>query len=705
MSIWSSYPFVRITLFFGLGIALHEYFNQTYLQSILIFLLSFFYLLVFLFRNKYSKFLSISYGTVILFCCFLLGVIRSNIETPTHQKEHLLNINLNQFESYHLRVDGFPVEKPQHLIYQATVLSALRKEQAEGSSLSELDKLTGKISLYISKNSLDTIPVYGDIIVCLKKPFEIQAPKNPHEFNYSAYMARKGVHHQLFISQEEFKIVANKPANQLITLSHQARIFFRESLFKYIPRKSSRDIALALILGIKDDLDKDLKTAYSSAGAMHVLAVSGLHVGIIHMLLSWALGFLKKFKAGRVLFLLSSLFFLWSYAFITGLSPSVLRAVIMFSVVLIGNNTLRFHNVYNSLSVSAFLILLYNPFMLTEVGFQLSYSAVLGIVYLQPKIYNLLVVKNYFLDKAWAITCVSLAAQATTFPLGLYYFHQFPTYFLASNLVVIPAAFAILLNGLAVLIFSMVNDTLAGWLGKLLDLLIYALNEVVLFLNELPVSLIDWIRFDIVQLVIIYLILLSLILLFKERTANYLKVTYIACFTFMLFTGQQSVSSRQNSQLIFYEIRDNHAIDFIDKGNVSTFLSNTEVDSELINYQIGPNRLANSLPRFHEDQLIKSTEVSNLGEVILWENLKILIIEENINKLANQKIIDADILVLSGNQYVNPQKLKSLFTFKQLIIDSTYKKYRSIGLSNALKKENIPHWNINTEGAFIFDIK
>mgnify|MGYP001800582818 CR=1 FL=1 len=705
MSVWSSYPFARITLCFGLGIILHRYFNPNFILASTTILMSSFYLLTLIFRKKYPAFLAICYGGIIISCCVLLGALRINLEKPIHQKQHILHSDIHSYQSFHMRIDGFPVEKPKHLIFQATILNALKTSNSDDSTSNKLTKISGKISLYISKDSLTDIPEYGDIIASLKKPFLLQAPKNPHEFDYSAYMARKGIHHQLFLSEEEFKIVANIPANRLIALSHKTRLFFKNSLFKFIPNKSSRDIALALILGIKDDLEKDLKVAYSSAGAMHVLAVSGLHVGIIHMLLSWALGFLKKYRFGRALFLVNALFFLWCYAFVTGLSPSVLRAVIMFSVVIIGNNTLRFHNVYNSLSASAFFILLYNPFMLMEVGFQLSYSAVLGIVYLQPKIYNLFKVKNYFLDKAWSITCVSLAAQTATFPIGLYYFHQFPTYFLASNLIVIPAAFGILLNGLAVLIFSLFSDTISIWLGKLLDLMIYLLNKAVLFINELPLSLIDWIRLDSSQLVMIYIIMLSLILLFKQKTASYLKTSFIACLAFMLITGQQLVSAKQSEQLVYYEIRNNNAIDFIENGHVNTFLFNTAVDDELINYQIGPNRLANSLPKFHRNQLISGTKIKNLGEVIFWKKYKILIVNQSISKLSISSIIDTDFLILSGNHFVDLKKLKSNFNFKHLIIDSTYKKYRSKGLSNSLKKENIPHWNINEDGAFIFDVK
>lgn len=705
MSVWSSYPFVRITIAFGLGVILPTFLSFTALLISLVVLLLIFYGFYILSKKTYPKILAVFYGLIILTIFTVFGAIRGYLETPTHQKNHLSNINLHRYDSFYLRVDGFPVDKPKHFIYRATVLGGLKDSTSGAPKHHRLEALSGYISLYISKDSIYNSPLnYGDIIACLSAPFLIQEPKNPHEFNYSAYMARKGIHHQLFLDRHEFRIVGNAPANWLIASSHQARLLFKESLFNFIPKKSSRDIALALILGIKDDLDKDLKAAYSAAGAMHVLAVSGLHVGIIHMILSWSLGFLKRYQFGRGLFLTVSLISLWGYAFITGLSPSVLRAVILFSVVLIGNNTLRFHNIYNSLAVSAFLILLYNPFMLMEVGFQLSYTAVLGIVYLQPKIFGLLTVKNYLLNKIWTITCVSLAAQMATFPIGLYYFHQFPTYFLVSNLIVIPAAFIILLNGLAVLFFSAISDFLSLWLGRLLDTLIDLLNEAVLLLNRLPISLIDWIRLDTYQLVTIYLVMISLILLFKSKKSGYLKASFFTCLIFISLTGHQSIVSKQKKEIVFYEIRGNNVIDFIQKGAVKSYLSDSNIDSDLINYQIGPNRLANSLPKFNLDQKINCNIVSKLGEVIIWEGYKIMILSKDIGKLSTKNVINTDILVLSGNHYIDPKKIKSIFQFKHLIIDSTYKKYRAEGLSKALDREQINHWNINTDGAFILQV-
>ena len=226
-------------------------------------------------------------------------------------------------------------------------------------------------------------------------------------------------------------------------------------------------VASALILGYKDDLGEELKHSYSSAGATHVLAVSGLHVGIIFLVLNFLLNILDKndrFKISKAILLIC---FLWAYATITGLSPSVVRAATMFSFVTIGKSFGKSSSIYNTLCASAFVLLVYNPYLIMEVGFQLSYLAVVGIVYFQSIIYKWIYVKNKFLKYIWMITSVSIAAQLTTFPLGLLYLHQSPTYLFASNLFVIPGAMLIIGLGILLFITSWI-PLISGGIGWLL---------------------------------------------------------------------------------------------------------------------------------------------------------------------------------------------------------------------------------------------
>ncbi|MEL7145099.1 MAG: ComEC/Rec2 family competence protein, partial [Bacteroidota bacterium] len=458
-------------------------------------------------------------------------------------------------------------------------------------------------------------------------------------------------------------------------------------------------------LGIKDDLDKELKSAYSAAGAMHVLAVSGLHVGIIQLLLSWVLGFLKKRKKGKLAFVILSLLALWFYAFVTGLSPSVLRATTMFSIILIGQQAIRNHNIYNSLAVSAFLILLYSPMMIRDVGFQLSYIAVFGIVSLQPRISAILNPENYLLKKTWDITCVSLAAQMATLPISIYYFHQFPSYFLLSNLLVIPSAFIILMSGLFMLCSSLISDWLAQQTGWLLDQLIWALNQGILFIKKLPYNLLDWIWIDLTQVLLLYLIIGLTTRLLIKKNANLLRICYGFCFLFLLFSGYQLHQKKHENKLVFYEVKDNLAIDFISGGMVTTYIAIDSSDIAHVDQQIAPNRLANALPKLTSNQLMHHETIAGIGDLILWHGKRIIILSGPLNAYEAGSILETDVLVLSGNQYVDLEKLQKIFRWKKLIIDGTYQYYRAKSLSEIIHKQQIACSNLQTDGAVTITLK
>ena len=194
-------------------------------------------------------------------------------------------------------------------------------------------------------------------------------------------------------------------------------------------------VASTLILGYKADLSNDVLQAYSKTGTIHVLSVSGAHVAILLILLSFGFSFLDRFKYGRLIKAILIILIIWYYSLLTGFSPAVCRAAVMISMVIIGKTYSRHISILNILAISAFFLLLYDPLFITDVGFQLSYLTVLGLIVLQPIVYKWVHLENKWADKLWALCSVSIAAQVITFPLSIYYFHQFPVYFLISNFV------------------------------------------------------------------------------------------------------------------------------------------------------------------------------------------------------------------------------------------------------------------------------
>ena len=259
----------------------------------------------------------------------------------------------------------------------------------------------------------------------------------------------------MYLKNSEWKLLPGKHVNQFNKFIFDTRDAIVSLLRKYVAGgKNELGIAEALLIGYKEDLDKDLVQAYSNAGVVHIIAISGLHLGLIYIMLNWIFGilpFIKKSKVVKTILLLACLFL---FSLLTGAAASVLRSAVMFTFIVIGRNFFKASSIYNSLAVSAFMLLCYDPYFLWDVGFQLSYLALIGIVTLQQPIHRLLYVKNKWLDKIWGLVSVTLAAQISTFPICIFYFHQFPNLFFITNLVAVPLSTVILFAEIFMLALS-----------------------------------------------------------------------------------------------------------------------------------------------------------------------------------------------------------------------------------------------------------
>ncbi len=422
------------------------------------------------------------------------------------------------------------------------------KSQLLIHSVKTKDSLIGtreKVLVYFEKsNDIEQLKP-GSQIIFEQSPEPIENRGNPYEFDYKNYLEKKHIFRQVYLENANWKLtgyINNTPLlwaetirDKLLKIYHDQDIGAQET-----------EILSALTLGYKRELDRETKRVFSSAGAMHVLAVSGLHVGILFFAFSFCFGFLQKLKIGRFFYVPISIAFLWTYAFITGLSPSVLRACTMFSLIIIAGNINRRANIYNTLAASAFLLLLVNPNNLFEVGFQLSYMAVFGIVYLQPRIAGLWPVKNKVGLFFWNLITVSIAAQIATFPLSTYYFNQFPTYFLLSNIVVIPAAMLLIPLGLGLLVFSKI-PLLASVIAFVVKWIIYIVYYLLSAFESFPHSTPD-VVLHAPELLFVLAILFSIFLFLNSHRAVFIKSALsFAVFlaSFMLFSGYKQINQHE----------------------------------------------------------------------------------------------------------------------------------------------------------------
>lgn len=312
----------------------------------------------------------------------------------------------------------------------------------------------GRVMLYLEKNEEAELLTSGDLILVRAESAYLNPPANPGEFNYQKYLQTKGIDRSEYVSSGRWKLWQHYRLFSLMNLSLQLRDYLLHEIDGWPVDDEAKSLAKALILGERKSVNPGQLEAYAAAGAMHILAVSGLHTGIFYLVLSLLFSPIKKWKYGRTASSLLIVIILWCYAFVTGLSASVVRAVCMFSLLALGNSMRRPVNVYNTILASAFILLLISPGYLFQVGFQLSYAALLGIVSIQPVLSSALKKPHWLTRKIWDLIAVSIAAQITTLPLALFYFHQFPTLFIITNLIVIPLVSIIMYLGLLCLLIS-----------------------------------------------------------------------------------------------------------------------------------------------------------------------------------------------------------------------------------------------------------
>jgi len=533
-------------------------------------------------------------GLVAFSVIFLLGYVRFFFAVDTHRDDHLTRFD-RRIARYEAAVSSAPEERVRWWRLEVALIRL-----STGASAS-WQPVSGKVLLYVSKSDSVSLPwQVGDRIVINGAPQEIRPPANPGEFDFKRYLSFKNISHQHFVKNGEVRLVRTDPHRGLMSYAQRARAWSMAVLHRYLPGERERAIAEALILGVTDGIDNNLQNAYAASGAMYVLAVSGMHVGVIYGIVLFLLRPLDRYSWGKWTTAVVSLLVLWSFAFVTGLSPSVLRAVTMFSFLAISRPFQRPTNIYNTLAASVLLLLLYDPFLILSVGFQLSYMAVLGIVYLQGKFYRVWEIQNLVGDWIWRITCVSMAAQIATFAISLLYFHQFPTYFLLSNLFVIPLATVILGGGIFLLGVS-IFPAVAGMVGQLLGGAIQLLNAIVFRTEALPWSLIENIYITNVQCVLIMGIILGLLFLFQFKSIRWLYFSVVVALAFASLRWQFFFDSVDRSRFVVYSVSSQSAFEWT-VGGQSYFVADSALqeDPARMRFQIQPCRLARGVARVHK---------------------------------------------------------------------------------------------------------
>lgn len=531
------HPFLLISIFFIAGILTSGFFIFPFTHLLCFATIC---LLIAIFSEKWLpiRWKGVIPSVFIFLSFYLFGVSRYHQQARASQTHHFSNFqkeSLNEVTGEVLEVN-------------------------RGKLLLKVDRLneypvTGMLTVF---STFDFTA--GDRIFARLHIQEIQPPKNPFQFDFQKYYHHKQIWHQANFSEEP--LVLGKNSGFIIWMKH-LRALSKQKLREILPGENEFALANALILGDKRELGTELRNAYADTGAIHVLAVSGLHVGVVYMILLFFIrGILPVFRGWRVVRSLLVLTGLWFFVYLVGAPISAWRAAFMFSLFEIGVLVSKNSYPVNTLSLAAFVLLMIDANSFFDVGFQLSFLAVLGIVTCQRPIQGLWVVENPVGFKIWQLITLSLAAQVFTFPLTIYYFHQFPVYFWLSGLLAVPFAYAVLTLGLLTLLFQWVPG-LEYILGQLLLVSTYALNSWIFIVQALPGLLAEHLWLNLSELVALLLISLSLALFINSGKQIHLQYLLTSLIIFLVFINVERWKKLHQLLLVAYHDRHQQYIDLL----------------------------------------------------------------------------------------------------------------------------------------------
>lgn len=550
---WRELPFVRITIPFIIGLILAFNFKFP------LFPVSFYSLCALGFFLLLLRFARIAFpyrqyfGLAAMLFLFLLGYQYSYFHLDENQPNH--------FQAY-LAKKNWIEAKVMHIRWTDKHVQLKLRVNTIQADQGVRVKCSGNLMLYVKADQLPAEVNFGDLVQGYFYIHRVRSNGNPRAFDYQDYLRKENIVFTATPASNDWSLINSEYAINVLAWARSMQQYGLQKLHVHFPDENEWSVAKALILGHRDQTSETVKKAYTASGAIHVLAVSGLHVGIVYLMLNSLFWWMPAFPTYKWIKTLLILIGVWSFALLTGASPSVLRSATMFSFLIIGQTLNRYSNIYNTLAASAFFLLLINPLLLFDIGFQLSYLALCGIIYFQPKIYQLLYIKSKVLDYLWKLLAVSIAAQITTVPISIYYFHQFPSYFWLSGLVVIPAAMLILNLGF-LLIFIASIPLPSVWIGKLLNKITWACNQLVFLIENLPGSTISDIWLSLEEVILLYAMIISIAIAYSLKQFRMLILALIfACLFSMNFAFKQWRIKQYNG-IVVYNIHQESVIDII----------------------------------------------------------------------------------------------------------------------------------------------
>ncbi|MDE1192516.1 MAG: ComEC/Rec2 family competence protein [Arachidicoccus sp.] len=629
-----------------IGIWFESYFNIRiiYLAITLICIFLFYFLFSLtspLFKLRYKYFITSS----LLVMISLLGSLRIYMIDVKNDKHFAANYSSAQ--SYLVRINEPLQRKPKS--YKTT--ASLEKIFANGN----WHKATGNLFIYFRVNNFKSNISIGSQIIFNRKPQLIKNAGNPGEFDYATYCHRKGIYFQEFLSDKEYVSLPQNNTSFFEVLLNNTREKIIQTIDENIAGKEEQAVAKALLIGYRNDLDKDVLQAFANAGVIHIIAISGMHLILIGGIFLWIFSPLKRWKNGKLIQVLLVLSIVWFFTFIAGGVPSITRAAIMFSVFICAVLFGRQYAIYNSLAFSALLLLLINPYNLWDAGFVLSYAAVLSIVLFYKYIHSAKSFDNKVLKTLWELITMSIAAQILTLPFVLYYFHRFPVLFLFANIVAVPLSTIILYMEIILLAVSFVHPA-ALFAGKIVASLISFFDIMMQYFGNLKFAVIDFADINIVQMLLLICCVFGLYFFIAFKTKNGITV-FVCCLLSCIIIGSaQFIRQSHQHKLIVYNIP-KHAVTDIFNGHSYASYSDTLLDKKSDEYAY---TLKLTREKFHVYSKNASKEIYADFPEIIYRKKHLYVLNENSIDILNTSS-NPDIIIVEAIKYLNIQEVHNRF--------------------------------------------
>ncbi|HWB27293.1 MAG TPA: ComEC/Rec2 family competence protein [Chitinophagaceae bacterium] len=682
------YPFVRLLVCFIAGILLQWFVQLSIAWLLVLFTCISLLLLLFalipavaLFTVQWLR------GVIILALIVIAGGIVIYAKDARYNPQWAGNIYQPK-QTVLVTIDEPLVEKPGSWKALATITAI-----QQGS---RWQKAAGDVLLYFYKGKIKPRLHYGSQIL-LYAPLEgIKNSGNPGAFDYAQYCLFHGIAFQSFVYPGQYSTLWKDNGNSLQNALYNIRDSTIALLQKTIPGEKEQAVAQALLIGYRDKLDPDLVQAYTNTGVVHIIAISGLHLAMIYGLLISIFGLFPSGKITNIVQPVVILIVLWLFSFIAGGVPSITRAAVMFSFIIIGKALNKRANTYNTLAASAFCLLVYNPFYLWDAGFMLSYSAVVSIVAFYRPVHNWFYIKNKLLAAVWGATAVTIAAQILTLPVILFYFHRFANLFLLANFVAVPLSGIVLYGELLLVALSFI-PVMAKYIGIAVGWLIWALDEFISRMNNLPFAVWDNIYADTLQTILLYAFILAVCYWLLHKASRGFTTAMLMLAALLGYTGVRYMQVCRTQKLVVYNVPHQTAIDIM-QGNRFHFIGDSSLlqDGPLLRYNLKPSRIINGVLPVEDTSF--HPNITNTCMVV--NHTKIVVLDNTFTFNDTTAKVVADIVILTKNPKYSIADVTHAFTFKQLVFDGSNPLWKIRRWKKACDSLHLRFHSVPEQGAF-----